>query len=63
MKKPKLRIFPNRVLRHLSNGLGIEHIAIKEQCAPDDVRKQVQVFRAAGVLEKLYKNLKVRAFK
>lgn len=43
----------SRVRCLLSEGYGVEDIAVKLECSADDVRREVEIYRAEGTLKKV----------
>ncbi|MGL6208922.1 MAG: hypothetical protein ACRC14_03725, partial [Paracoccaceae bacterium] len=54
LPKPGSLAFTDRVGSWLRDGYGVEDIALKLECSPSDVRKQVALFRGAGLLKKWF---------
>lgn len=44
-----------RVREYLRQGFGVEDIALKLGCAPDDVRREISILRQEGRLAKIVK--------
>lgn len=53
--KPGSRAWVARVGALLRDGFGVEDIAIKLACKPDQVRKMVNVFRREGLMVKWFR--------
>lgn len=43
-----------RVRSHLRDGYGVEDIAVNLRCPVADVRREVEILREAGELQKIY---------
>jgi hypothetical protein len=54
--KPRSTTWINAIGVLLRDGWGVEDIAIKLDCQPDQIRKQVALFRDAGLLQKWWPN-------
>lgn len=46
-----------RVRSLLRDGYGVEDIALRLKCSADDVRREVQILRDAGVLKDLFRKV------
>jgi hypothetical protein len=53
--KPGSRAWVTSIAALLRDGFGVEDIAIKLSCHPDQVRKMVAVFRREGLMAKWFR--------